>query len=74
MKRHTRNVHGIVDGETASEGVGGGVGGEIEPMEDIKPDPDAPNNNFICDICNKNMQSGYNLKRHKVAVHKDTRV
>ena len=53
-----------------------GEGDEAEPMGDIKPDPTAQmatNNNFICDICDKNMQSSYNLKRHKVAVHKDTR-
>ena len=52
-----------------------GIGAEAEPIVDVKPDPNAPvNTAYICDICNKNMQSSYNLKRHKVAVHKDTRV
>jgi uncharacterized C2H2 Zn-finger protein len=29
---------------------------------------------FFCEMCNKNLQSNYNLKRHKAAVHKDTRI
>ena len=81
LKRHKRNVHGVECG--VGEGGEGGEGSEsggdntaTEMTVDIKIDLDAvsPNKNFICDICNKNMQSSYNLKRHKVAVHKDTRV
>ena len=73
LKRHKRNVHGVdLLGAEELEGIGVD---EAESSIDVKPDPNAPvNPAFVCDICNKNMQSSYNLKRHKVAVRKDTRV
>ena len=71
LKRHKRNVHGmdisVISGEDHE------ADGSM-PLVKVDLDAPATNSTFICDICNKNLQSSYNLKRHKVAVHKDTRV
>ena len=29
---------------------------------------------YTCDICNKDLQNNYNLKRHRQAVHKETKI
>jgi len=77
LKRHRRNVHGL-EGEIVPDT-------DItnpNSMALVKFDPDAPEDDvgakegkaYICEICDKNMHSTYNLKRHKVACHKDTRI
>ena len=89
LKRHRRNVHGIIGeiGETPTTADGHMLAiessGEIQASEagtlDIKANVNETevhnfNKAHICEICDKNLQSGYNLKRHKAAVHKETRI
>ena len=89
LKRHKKNVHGIVgDGsEATTTSVDGQVLQFSSSGEIVATDPntavaiksngeeaDATSKAYICEICDKNLQSSYNLKRHKAAVHKETRI
>ena len=86
LKRHKKNVHGIAgDGEASTTTVDGHVLQFTSSGEIVAADPSAAlaikaneeaeaTKAYICEICDKNLQSGYNLKRHQAAVHKDTRI
>jgi len=45
-----------------------------QTIQTIQIQPNTSGKAFVCDLCNKDFQNTYNLKRHRINVHKETKI